>query len=291
MTHTSGTLPGGTAPETPGGDASREPDLFWRLWRPDVPGGEVRAAVLLVHGIHEHSGRYAGVASRLMLRGIEVHAVDLRGHGESEGARGYVDRFEDYLGDVDRFVAHVREAGAATPRFMMGHSMGGLIAATWWAERQPDDLDGLILSSPALAIPPVNPLLQAAAPFVSKRLPTFRVKPLDVSQLSRDPAVGRQYMEDPLVTAKGVMARTGYEIQQAGDRVRQRLGEFRAPLYLFHGTDDAITDPAGTQRLAREAASGDVTLKLWDGLRHETMNEPERDDVIGAVADWVLARA
>jgi alpha-beta hydrolase superfamily lysophospholipase len=278
MTHTSGTLDGSHS-------------LYWRLWRPDVPGGEVRAAVLLLHGIHEHSGRYAGVASRLMLRGVEVHAVDLRGHGASEGARGYVERFEDYLSDVDRFVEHALASGAAAPRFLLGHSMGGLVAATWWAERQPDALDGLILSSPALALPPVHPLLQAAAPFVSRRLPTLRVQPLDVSKLSRDPSVGRQYQEDPLVTSKGVMARTGYEIQQAAQRLRQRPQAFRAPLYLFHGTDDEIADPEGTARLAREAASDDVTLRLWDGLRHETMNEPERDEVIGAVAEWVLERA
>ncbi|MEL6617200.1 MAG: alpha/beta hydrolase, partial [Bacteroidota bacterium] len=91
MTHTSGTLDG-------------SPPLFWRLWRPDMPSGEIRAAVGLVHGIHEHSGRYAYLASRLMLQGIEVHALDLRGHGESRGARGQIDAFSEYSVDVERWL-------------------------------------------------------------------------------------------------------------------------------------------------------------------------------------------
>ena len=276
MTHTTGFLDG-------------SPTLRWRLWRPDAPGGEVRASLALVHGIHEHSGRYAYVASRLMLRGIEVHAFDYRGHGESHGPRGQIEAFSEWLEDVDRFAERVRRTALA-PVFLMGHSLGGLIAASWWASRQPTDWEGLILSSPALALPAVNPLLQAVAPHASRFLPRLRVTRLDPSHLSRDPRVGEAYLADPLNVCAGVQARTGYEVQQAGLALREHDARFSAPLYVFHGSDDAITDPEGSRRLADAAPGDDVTLKLWDGLRHETMNEPERDEVIDAVAEWVLAR-
>lgn len=278
MTHHTGTLDGSPEAGTPA--------LRWRLWRPEVD--EVRAVVALVHGIHEHSGRYAYVASQLMLRGIEVHAFDLRGHGESEGPRGQIESFDDYLDDLDRFIAHVQATATEAPLFLMGHSMGGLIAATWWASRPTDAFAGLILSSPALQLPPQNALLLTAAPVISRFLPRLAVGKLDLADLSRDPAVQAQYANDPLNTVKPVQARTGWELYQTSLRHDPTNEVFSGPIYVFHGTEDHITDPAGSRALA-EHAPGDVTLKLWEGLRHETMNEPERDKVIAALADWILA--
>ncbi len=246
---------------------------------------------MLVHGIHEHSGRYAYVASRLMLKGIEVHAIDLRGHGQSEGERGQIDSFAEYLLDVDQLVRHVAARGSGAPMFLMGHSMGGLIAASWWASRDHSAFEGLILSSPALALPPVNALLQKAAPFVSKRLPRVRVTTLDRTALSRDEQVGERYRNDPLVINTGVQARTGYEILQSAQKLEATPEAFDKPLFVFHGTDDTITMPSGSSRLVEACPAPDSTLRLWRGLRHETMNEPERDEVIDAVAAWVLARA
>ena len=103
--------------------------------------------------------------------------------------------------------------------------------------------------------------------------------------------MGRAYRDDPLTTKRGVRARLGYEIVRAIERVRQRPEAFDAPLYLFHGTDDALTDPRGTEWLGEHAASDDVTLRLYDGFYHETLNEVERDTVIEALADWLVARA
>ncbi|OZC03053.1 alpha/beta hydrolase [Rubricoccus marinus] len=278
MTHTTGTL------------ADASPALFWRHWRPDAPGSEVRARIVLVHGIHEHSGRYAYVASRLMLKGIEVFALDLRGHGQSEGGRGEIDAFEEYRTDLDRLMGVVSARGLDVPAFLMGHSMGGLVAASWWASRDHSAFAGLILSSPALALPPVNAVLSVAAPFVAKRFPRMRVTKLDRSALSRDPQVGERYAADPLVTNAGVQARTGYELLHAAKQLAATPEAFTAPLYAFHGTDDTITLPSGSSRLVEACPASDATLRLWRGLRHETMNEPERDEVIDAVADWVLAR-
>lgn len=261
--------------------------LFTRRWTPDRP---TRAVVSLVHGVHEHSGRYAYLASALMQRGIAVHAVDLRGHGRSQGPRGQVEGFDEYIDDVRVHLAEVFEKAGEVPVFLMGHSMGGLVVASLVTSRGTDGLAGVVLSSPALQLPDDTPeVLQKVAPFVARWLPNVPVARLDLSGLSRDPTVERAYREDPLTTKQGVRARLGYEIVRAAERVRQRPEAFDGPLYLFHGTADTITAPAGTEWLAAHAASDDVTLRLFDGLYHETTNEPERDDVIAALADWLDA--
>ena len=261
-------------------------DLFTRRWTPDQG---TAAAVALVHGVHEHSGRYAYVASALMRRGIAVWALDLRGHGRSPGPRGQVAAsFDEYVGDVERFLEHVEADGA--PLFLMGHSMGGLVAAATVVDRGTAGLAGVVLSSPALAVE-APALLRRLAPLVARWLPDAPATRLDLSRLSRDPVVARAYREDPLTTKGGVRARLGWEILRTAERVRQRAEAFDVPLYLFHGTADRITSPDGTRWLAEHAATRDVTLRLYEGYYHETLNEPERDDVIRDLADWLLARA
>ena len=276
MTHDTGTRtsPDGTT-------------LFIRSWTPDRP---LRALVVLVHGVHEHSGRYAYLASALMARGIGVRALDLRGHGQSDGPRGQVDSFGDYVTDVEPFLAEVL-AAADVPVFLLGHSMGGLVVAATVVDRGTEGLAGVILSSPALQLPPVKPaILERFAPVVARWFPDLPVTKLNLNTLSRDPAVGRAYRDDSLTIKRGVKARLGNELLVTIARVRQHPESFDVPLYLFHGTDDALTDPDGTRWLAEHAATDDVTLTIYDGYYHETMNEPERDEVIGALADWLDAR-
>lgn len=264
-------------------------DLFTRRWLPDM---ETRAAVALVHGVHEHSGRYAYVASALMRRGVAVHAVDLRGHGQSPGERGRVGSFDEYVLDVARLLEETFGAAGGTPVFLMGHSMGGLVAAATVVERGAEGLAGLVLSSAALRVPATTPAaLRKLAPLVARVAPGLPVQRLDLSGLSRDPVVVRNYGEDPLTTTQAVRAHTANAILEAAERVRQRPEAFRLPLYLFHGTADRITDPAGTRWLAEHAPSDDVTLRLYDGLYHEALNEPERDEVIRDLADWLVDRA
>ncbi len=272
MTHETGTRP------SPDGT-----ELFVRRWTPDRP---TRAVVALIHGLHEHSGRYAYLASALMARGIAVRAIDLRGHGQSGGPRGQVESFDDYLSDVRPWLDEV-VAGSGAPVFLMGHSMGGLVAAATVVGRGTDGLAGVVLSSPALQVSS-PPLLRRLAPLVARWFPDAPATKLDLRHLSHDPTVARAYREDPLTIKRGVRARLGLEILTTSERVRQHPEAFDVPMYLFHGTDDRLTDPEGTRWLASHA-TGDVTLRIWDGLYHETMNETERDDVIGELADWLDA--
>ncbi|HEX8298590.1 MAG TPA: alpha/beta hydrolase [Rubricoccaceae bacterium] len=273
MHHTTGTL---TAPDGT--------DLFTRRWTPDFGAS---GAVLIVHGVHEHSGRHAYFASALMQRGLDVFAYDARGHGQSGGARANIEHFSDYLDDLEAVLAHVRAEATGRPIVLVGHSMGGLVAAAYVAEREAGALAGLVLSSPALHTFPVPRLLERAAPYVARWRPEQVVTPLDLRKLSHDPAVERAYREDPLNTVSGLKARLAHEILLASRRVQARAAAFTLPLYLMHGTADRITPPGGSEWLAAHAPSTDVTLRLYNGLFHELMKEPERDAIIADVADWI----
>ncbi|MEM9998571.1 MAG: alpha/beta fold hydrolase, partial [Bacteroidota bacterium] len=194
-------------------DSLRTPDgltLFTRTWAPEL--GTVRADVLLVHGIGEHSGRYAHIAAHLMMQGIRVFAYDQRGHGESEGERAYIERFDSLVADLHHVralveVQRAEPAGPTTPLFLMGHSLGGLVAARYVSAHSSEGLAGVILSSPALRTD-VAPLLQKVSGAVARFAPRLRTVKLDLKALSRDPRVIRNYEEDPLVTSgRGVRAR------------------------------------------------------------------------------------
>ena len=284
MQHDAGTLR--TDPPTGSGQAGLT--LATRRW---TPYARPKATVALVHGIGEHSGRYAHVATHLMLHDLAVHAFDLRGHGRSEGEpRAYVESFDEYVGDLDRFLREVRGQQRG-PLFLYGHSLGGGIAARYVIEHGTDGLDGLILSSAALQIPSdLSPILQKLAGTVSRFAPTLPTTKLDTSLLSHDPAVVRAYENDPLVYSGGVRARVGHEILRNTEIIQQHPEAFALPLYLFHGTADQITDPDGSRWLYEHAPTDDKTLKLYEGLYHETHNEPERERVLDDLTAWIEAR-
>ncbi len=261
--------------------------LFTRTWQPDEPA---RAALLLVHGINEHSGRYAYMASHLTTHGIAVYSYDHRGHGQSPGPRVYVDSFDEYVDDLAIVLRNVHDQTDELPLFLMGHSLGGLIASLFVVNHRPE-LHALILSSPALRIPPdLSPLKQKIVGVINRVAPRLMMGKLEVQHISRDEKVQEAYLADPLTNNKGIRARVGFESLQAMKRVRQHPEAFTMPLYLFHGTADRITDPNGSKWLYAEAPSADKSLRLFDGLFHETMNEPERDEVLAELSDWITVR-
>ncbi len=262
--------------------------LFTRTWWPDE---HPRAAVLLVHGINEHSGRYTNMATHLVMDRIAVYSYDHRGHGQSEGPRVYVDSFDEYVDDLALVHQAVREQADGIPLFLMGHSLGGLISSLYVVQQRPA-LHALILSSPALQIPvDLSPLKQKLVGVINRIAPRLIMGRLEIDNISRDKTVQEAYLADPLVNNHGIRARMGYEILRATERVRKHPEAFTMPLFLFHGTDDHITDPGGSQWLDAAAPSTDKTLLLYDGLRHETMNEPEKEEVLSGLSAWILERA
>lgn len=261
-------------------------NLSARAWLPPAP----RAVVAVVHGIAEHAGRYAFLAERANQCGLGVVSADLRGHGRSPGERSYVERFDDYLLDVDALMAKARELAAGRPLFLMGHSMGGAIALRWLAQRK-QPVAGLILSSAALKIGGDVPrLLVALAPLLSRWLPHLRGTRLDPATISRDPAAVAAYVNDPLVSLLAPPARTGAELLQAMEANRAAAAGLALPVYLFHGDADRLTDPDGSRDIHERWGGSDKTLRLWPGSRHETFNDLDREGVVAELLGWILAR-
>lgn len=260
--------------------------LHGRNWLPAAP----RAAVVLVHGICEHSGRYGFLAERLAGQGIATFSVDLRGHGRSPGERAWVERFDDYLHDVDALLAKTREQMPQVPLFLMGHSMGGAIALRWTIARPPS-VRGLILSSAALQVGRNVPrALVALAPLLSRWAPHVRGTRVDPAVISRDAEQVRRYVEDPLNSMAAPPARTGAEILKVMRSNLAAAATVTLPTYLFHGDADTLTDPAGSLAVHAALGSPDKTLRLWPGSFHETLNDFDREAVAGELLAWLNAR-
>jgi acylglycerol lipase len=263
--------------------------LATRRW---LPQGRPEAFVLIVHGLSEHSGRYAHVATHLMLHDFAVLSYDHRHHGRSEGApRAYIERFDRLVDDLDMVLDWARTEAGDRPIFLFGHSIGGAVVARYVIEHGDEGLAGVILSSAALKFSDDQfPLLRKIAPLLSRFFPTLPTTKDDRAYLSRDPSVQRAFMRDPLTYKGGLRTRTGWvALTNTGD-IMDHGQAFTAPLYLFHGTADRITDPLGSQQLFEAAGAADKTLRLYDGFYHETLNEEERQQVLDELVEWLSAR-
>lgn len=245
--------------------------------------GPTRSAVLLVHGIGEHSGRYDHVGRFLAARGHDVLAFDNRGHGQSGGRRGHVDHFGQFLDDVEDHVLERRQLGL--PVVLIGHSLGGLISATYVVEGRPAP-DLLVLSAPALKAQ-IPAWQRRLAPVLARVWPTVFVPGgIDGALLSRDPEVQRAYLSDPLRVA-GSTAGLGQQIFAAMETTTANLARITLPTYVLHGSEDNLVPLAASRPLEGRP---NVTYRRWEGLRHECFNEPNRDEVLGEMADWIEDR-
>lgn len=262
--------------------------LFTQSWHPNKTP---KAIVILQHGYCEHSGRYLHVAKHFVTKGYAAYAFDLRGHGKSQGKRIYVDQFESHIEDFTRFAYWVQHHNPNTPVFVLAHSMGGTIAALW-AAQNPPDTTGIILSSPAVQIiAKVPKILIALSDVISKYLPHFPTVHFDnPDALSRDPQISAQHTQDPLVFRGRIPARSGAELLRGTELVRQNAEKITHPLLILHGTKDTLVSPHGSQELHDRVQSQDKTLKLYDELRHEILNEPERGQVLSDIESWISER-
>ncbi|MFL6293852.1 MAG: alpha/beta hydrolase [Thermoanaerobaculia bacterium] len=247
-----------------------------------------RARVVLVHGYAEHMGRYAHVIEALNGAGFEVHAFDLRGHGRSEGVRGHVLRFQDYLDDLDLFLAELPQD--ALPLFLLGHSLGGLLSLRYVLDR-PDAFVALAVSSPYLHIATdVHFLKEAVANAASHLAPTLLTKsPIEAKALSHDPAVVEAYIADPLIF-KTFNARWFFEAREAQEEVLKRAGEIRLPVLMLIGSADPIAEPARSKEVFERLGSADKTLRIYDDFFHEVLNEVSKERVIRDLVGWLGER-
>jgi alpha-beta hydrolase superfamily lysophospholipase len=257
-------------------------ELYWQAWLPPSP----RGVLLLCHGLGEHAGRYGNVVDAVVPDGWAVYGLDQRGHGLSGGRRAHIERYADLLTDVDVFRRTVVDRHPDLPVVLLGHSMGGQIALAYALDHQ-DDLAGLVLSAPALAgdvVPkPVVPLLRA----LGRVAPRLRLAGIDVTKISKDPAVVAAYQADRLVHHGKPTLALGLGIVGQFAVLPERARDLTLPLLLQHGSVDALTDPVGTRLLAATAGSADKTVLWYDGLWHEIYNEPERARPLADLRAWL----
>lgn len=261
--------------------------LYRQSW---IPDGEPKAVIILVHGYDEHSGRYAYFAEHCTARGYAVHSIDHWGHGKSDGVNGFVPAFSVYHDGVDALIAQLPEAHAQLPKIMVGHSLGGLIAATYLLKHQSSFVGG-VLSGPAIkAADEPSAFLRFISRLLSKILPKMGVIALDASGVSRDPKVVADYEADPLVSGTKISARLGYEMMKQMDLVQTEASKISLPLLLMHGQSDRLTAVEGSQFLHANIGSAEKHLKIYPDLFHEIFNEPEKDQVLTDMTDWIDAR-
>jgi len=269
---------------TPAQKARLADGVFYRHW---PPTGAVRGVILLAHGLGEHSGRYQGFAECFCPRGFAIVAPDHMGHGHSPGSRAHIGSFSEFLGPLLQLRALIEQWYPSAPCFLLGHSLGGLIAARLLLDAQAQ-FSGAALSAPALAVAePPPPLLLWINRLLSRLWPTLGMLKLDASQVSRDPQVVADYEADPLVHHGKVSARLVAELFASMQQVNSRRGEITLPLLLMHGEADVMTAPAGSEAFHAGAGSVDKTLRLYPGLYHEIFNEPERLQVLEDLESWL----
>jgi len=256
----------------------------------DWPRDGARGTIVVVHGLGEHIGRYEHVAAALVARGWRVVGFDQRGHGASDGARGRLARDDDLLADL-ALVLDAAKAAHAGPLVLLGHSMGGTVAARFVAGALETpappwrrEVDALVLSSPALAAG-TSAWQKTLLAVLGRLAPDVGVaNGLKPEWISRDPAVVAAYRADPRVHDR-IAPRLARFILDAGAAVRAAAPRWRVPTLLLYAGSDRCVDPAGSAAFAAAAPAGVVTARVFPALFHEIFNELERAEVLAALGD------
>ncbi|MBW2650105.1 MAG: lysophospholipase [Deltaproteobacteria bacterium] len=261
--------------------------IFYRRYQADPE----KARMVIAHGLGEHSGRYDNVIERLLPQGISIWAPDHRGHGQSDGRRGHIDSFYQYVEDLRKLVEIARDGMAEGVKiFLLGHSLGGLIALRF-AACFPEMMDGVIISSPSLGVTVDIPVVKAFAGRIMSTLwPTLSLSnELDASKISHDEEVVRAYRDDPLVHDK-VSARWFTEFLSAMEAAGRSAPEIKVPLLMQLAGDDHLTNADTSARFFEALSSDDKTLYVYEDLYHEIYNErtEQKKRVLDDLDAWLL---
>lgn len=257
--------------------------IFGQEWQPQQ---SPRAAVVLVHGLGEHSSRYQHVAEYLTGAGYALLALDLPGHGKTTGARGYTS-FAEMTGEVTALLAEARQRYPGLPLFIYGHSMGGALTLHMVLRTQPA-IAGAIVTGPGLqAGEPVPAGKVVLSRVMSVLYPALAVaNGLDTNNLSSDPQVVEAYLQDPLVHTR-ISVLLGQDILTKGKWIQAHAPEWRVPLLLMQGLDDHIVSQAAVTEFLKGVPAEYLTYRPWQGLRHELHNEPQQKEVLRVMVDWL----
>ena len=261
-------------------------EMFAQSWAPDE---NPKAVVSLVHGLGEHSGRYAHVGKTFTDAGVALAGFDLRGHGKSGGPRGHIPSFEAFMDDIEGFQTQMDKRFSGLPRFLYGHSLGGILVLNYVLRRKPD-FKGVISTGSGLRTALEEQTAKVAmARVLGTLMPNMAIPSgLDPTTISRSSEVVDAYVNDPLVHDKMTLG-FGKIMLSVLPWTFEHAHEFSLPLLIMHGTDDKLGYPRGSEEFSA-LVQQDCTLKLWDGLHHEIHNEPEKEEVLQYTLDWVDAQ-
>ncbi|MBN1946409.1 MAG: lysophospholipase [Bradymonadales bacterium] len=257
----------------------------------DLPTQDPRAAVVLVHGFGEYSGRYTALIDQMVAAGFAMFHFDLRGHGRSDGKRGHILRFDDYLNDLATVLEAVNSRKLPCPLFLMGHSLGGLICELYLAERQPK-VAGAVVSSPlmgfAIQIPGWKNTL---GKLMSRIFPGFLLpNGVDATDLSHQKEVVERYRTDPLIHHVA-SARWYTETKRAQVRGLELAPQIGCPIRVLQAEEDRLVSKESTQQMVDRLGSEDKQITLYPGLFHEIYNESQGPEIIAEVIQWIGDRA
>ncbi len=259
-------------------------ELYRRCWHPE---SSPRAAIVLVHGVGEHSGQYMNVVGPIVEAGYTVCSYDQRGHGKSPGPRVHINRWTEYRDDLTTYVRIVAEQVPETPIILYGHSMGSLVVLDYLLQR-PEGLTGAIISG--VAIEPVgvgNRATIAMARVLTHVLPRLSVSlGIDDDALTRDPQAQEARAADPLVTGRATV-RWGTESLDTVERIKKDMSSIDLPLLVIHGGADQLNCPEGAKALFSAARNADKTLRIYPGVYHEPHNDLGHEQVAADVREWL----
>ena len=259
--------------------------VFIRSWR---PAGRARALVTIVPGFNSHSGHYLWVGEQLAASGFAVYAVDLRGRGQSDGERFYIEHFSEYLSDVQTMMTLATSRESGLPVYLLGHSAGGVISCNYALDHQ-SELAGLICESFAFQVYAPDFALTVLKG-LSHLAPHTHVLKLKNDDFSRDPAVVRAMYEDPYIADEVQPTLTVAEMVRADERLERDFEQMALPVLIMHGDADKVTRPGGSQRFYDRAGSRDKTLKLYAGHAHDLLNDLDKELVLADITRWIEAR-
>jgi len=259
--------------------------IHLRSWKPD---GAPRAVVVICHGVNSHGGQYLWPAGELVKKGHAVFALDLRGRGKSEGERFYVDDIADYVSDLAGTIKIAKARHPGLPVFLLGHSAGGVVSATYTLDNQAE-LAGFICESFAFQVPAPGFALAAikGLSHLAPRLPVLKLKNED---FSRDPAVVAALNADPLIAHEIHPAATVAALVRADERLREEFPKITLPVLIMHGTADKATVCEGSQFFHDTAGSADKTLKLYKDHFHDLLADTGKEGVMADISAWIDKR-
>jgi alpha-beta hydrolase superfamily lysophospholipase len=261
--------------------------LHYYAWLPETPPV---ACVAIAHGIGSHGGAFANVGEIWAAQGIAVYALDFRGHGLSEGQRGYIKAWSELVADIHCLLGQIRAEYPDVPLFLWGHSLGGAVAMDV-ALQDAIPLNGLLLIAPAMGVDGISPIKIAIGKLFSRIWPRLSLKTgIDKTSCSRAPELVTAYYADPLHHDYG-SARMATEFLRAIARIKSQVGSLQLPVLILHGSADRTTKVAGSEALFAQLTMTDKILRIFPEALHELHLELNREEILAGMIDWIKARA